>query len=145
MVLKDKRNKAVTLLVVVMMLVLAVLGLVSYILHHSQSPPPINYLTHGTPTSQWLVLAFLRPPSGVSANNTGPIPEYLSSESLNETEIGVYCTQTVTAVSPAGTNSIGTCTKFTTLQQTGWYWDQESKLLFIHYLGGPSVEISIST
>ena len=144
-VLRSNRNLGIVVLLMGLTLVLVALILLLHLFPSSQSPPPIVYMTHSSPTSQWLVLSFLHRPSVVSANNTGSIPEYPSSESLNETKIGVFCTQTVTNVTSPGSNSLGTCAQFTTFQQTGWYWDQESKLLFIHYLGGSSVELSIVT
>jgi len=106
----------------------------------------VTYVTHSSPTSQWLVLSFSQPPANVTASNTGLIPRFLSSESLNATKIGVYCEQTVTSESTSGSGGSspsGVCVQFMTYQQTGWYWDLKSELLFIHYLGGPSVQISV--
>jgi hypothetical protein len=100
------------------------------------------YLTNSAPTSQWLILSSSQLPTSVTANNTGLLPRFYSSESLNATKIGVYCVQTVT--DGAGNNSTaGGCAQFETYQQTGWYWDQQDQLLFIHYLGGPNVQIRV--
>ena len=112
----------------------------------SPSSQTMTYVTHSPPTSQWLILSFSQPPEKVTANNTGPLPQFPSSESLNATKIGVYCEQTVTSESASGlggNSTAGACAQFMTYQQTGWYWDQKSELLFIHYLGGPNVQISI--
>ena len=100
-----------------------------------------TYVTHSPPTSQWLILSSSQLPLSVTANDTGSLPRYYSSSSLNATKIGVYCEQTAT-IGPGGFTT-GTCAKFVTYQQTGWYWDKQDGLLFIHYLGGPNVLISI--
>ena len=100
-----------------------------------------TYETHSPPTSQWLILSSSQLPLSVTANDTGSIPRYYSSSSLNATKIGVYCEQTATT--QLGGLNTGTCTKFVTYRQTGWYWDKQDELLFIHYLGGPNVLISV--
>ena len=110
------------------------------------SSQTVTYVTHSPPTSQWLVLSFSQPPANVTASNTGLIPRFLGSESLNATKIGVYCEETVTSESASGSggnSKAGACAQFATYQQTGWFWDLKSELLFIHYLGGPSVQISV--
>ena len=107
----------------------------------------VTYVTNGPATSQWLVLSFLKSPLSISANNTGEIPWFPSSAALNATKIGVYCAQTLTATgaqSHITKSTAGECAKFATYQQTGWYWDPSSGTLYIHYLGGPSVKLTVS-
>jgi len=134
-------------LIIVVLLAFIAYGVEFYLKRTPPSLETITYLTHGSPTSQWLVLSFSSLPAGVDANNTGQIPEYQTSQALNGTRIGVYCEQTVTKEStsvPGGNSTIGACAQFVTYQQTGWYWDKENDLLFVHYLGGSNVEISIA-
>jgi hypothetical protein len=110
------------------------------------SSQTVTYVTQSPPTSQWLVLSFSQLPLSVTANNTGLIPRFLSSESLNATRIGAYCEQSVTSKSASGQGSnspLGACGQFITYQQTGWYWDIQNELLYIHYLGGHDVQISV--
>jgi hypothetical protein len=81
-----------------------------------------TYVTHGPPTSQWLILSSSQLPAGVTANNTGLLPRFYSSESLNVNKIGVYCERTATS-ELGNSSTAGTCTQFVTYQQMGWYWN----------------------
>lgn len=142
MVARRRKDRRKPLLAAVLLSLSAlVLGIVLLL----GSPPSYTttvYTVHdpGPPTSQWMILEDNESaPTSVSANNTGTIPEADSLSALNLTTIGTVCTST------AGPGSDeGACLGFETLAQTGWYWDSEYSLLYIHYEGGPSVTLSIS-
>ena len=86
-------------------------------------------------TSQWLIVKSLFDPVSIVANNTGQVAEFQSLQALNSTRIGVFC------VSVNQTND--SCDTFKMYDQTGWFWDSVNDVLYVHYVGGPAVEISI--
>lgn len=103
----------------------------------SIAPAPLDqsYVTKSAPdSSQWLILKDSTSPSQIYANNTGVIPKYTTLASLNGTVIGERCTST--------SNDI--CTSWKYLSETGWYFDSVNLLLYIHYVGGEAVEITVS-
>jgi hypothetical protein len=126
---------------------LAVIGLLVAVslvlLLHVQFPQWTNapgnasakYITDSPPTSQWLIIRANATVISVSANNTGTIQSYYSLASLNRTSIGYIC---------GSVNSIGGCTSWQYLQQTGWFWDSVNGLLYVHYLGGQNVMITVT-
>jgi len=102
----------------------------------SGTPKNADYVTSSAPnSSQWLILSSPQSPVQVLANNSGPLPEYSSEASLNQTFIGEKCVQLA---------SNGECNSFRFISQTGWFFDSSSDVLFIHYIGGPLVEITVN-
>ena len=103
----------------------------------SQTLPPgtVQYTTNSPSTGQWLVVRFESQVLSVASSNTGTIPVQPSMASLNETTIGYVC-QSV------GTD--GACNSEQYLQQTGWYWDSSNSLLYVHYLGGQNVTLTVT-
>jgi hypothetical protein len=87
-----------------------------------------------TGSSEWLILEDSAAPHGVTASDTGTLPQFSSGSALNQTKIGTFC---------SSFGAHGTCLAFTAYTQTGWYFDSAHGLLFIHYLGGPSVDVTI--
>ncbi len=100
----------------------------------TSSAPHVEYTTNGSVTSQWLVVKSTASILSVSASNSGTIPEYSSLMSLNKTVIGYVC---------SGVAGGGTCTSWKYIQETGWYWDSATDLLYIHYLGGRNVKLDV--
>jgi hypothetical protein len=76
-----------------------------------------------------------QPVSTVSSTNTGVIPRSDSLADLNTTVIGEVC-QTV--------GQGGGCVSWEYQQQTGWYWDASDGLLYVHYLGGQNVTLTVA-
>ena len=67
--------------------------------------------------SAWAIIRSDSHPVGVTANNTGIMPEYLTLKDLNQTIIGMHW--------------IGNA--WQNLTQTGWYWDVNHSLLYLHF------------
>jgi len=94
-----------------------------------------SYVTNSPPgSSQWLVLKEQSLPDLVFANSSGEVPRFGDLEGLNQTRIGVFC---------SSVQADSTCTEFATLRETGWYYDSSNELLYIHYVGGDAVKISV--
>ena len=68
----------------------------------------------------------------VIASNTGVIAPYPNFASLNSTVIGQHCVSNSTIT-----------TSCPTFIQTGWWQDRVSEILYVHYLGGPDVKITV--
>lgn len=100
------------------------------------SPPSeVDYVTSSSPnSSQWLILSADLPPVQITANDSGMLPEYSSGTALNQTFIGEQC-QSV--------SNGDVCSSFKFVAQTGWFFDTVHDVLFIHYVGGPDVEIRV--
>ncbi len=96
-----------------------------------------TYVTNSAPnSSEWLIVQSISSPLSVSTNNTGAVPEYTNLAALNQTKIGIYC---------VSVDQSGSCAEFKQYLQTGWFWDSSDKILYIHYVGGRDVKISVST
>ncbi len=96
---------------------------------------PGSYVTSSPlNSSQWLVLSEAARPAQVISNLSGTIPPYDSLASLNNTRIGSFCTSV---------KQDGSCANFVTLRETGWYYEPVKGLLYIHYVGGKAVKISV--
>jgi hypothetical protein len=93
-----------------------------------------SYTLDGPLTSQWILIQAARPVQSVVASNTGEIPAYSSLASLNQTLIGYRCVRE---------SADGACASSQYLTQTGWFWDQASGVLTIHYLGGRGVVVTV--
>ena len=94
-----------------------------------------TYVTSSAPnSSEWLIVRSDGLPILVSSNNTGVIPNFSSYQSLNQTRIGYFC---------VSVSSSGACQAFKQYLETGWYWDSTSKILFVHYVGGPAVRLLV--
>jgi hypothetical protein len=94
-----------------------------------------TYVTSSPPnSSQWLIVRSNGSPVSVSANDTGLIPEYKSLEVLNQTKIGVYC---------VSVDSSGACSSFQQYLETGWFWNSSNQILYVHYVGGSAVRLSV--
>ena len=98
-------------------------------------PGTIQYTVDSPRTGQWLIIHANKPISSVSSSNTGALPAYSSLTSLNSTLIGEAC---------GSVSDGGQCSSWQYIQQTGWYWDQTKDLLYIHYLGGDGVVLTVS-
>ena len=94
-----------------------------------------TYVTSSPPnSSQWLIVKSSGLPISISANNTGLIPESSSLEALNQTKIGVDC---------VSVGNSGACLSFKQYLETGWFWNNSDLILYVHYVGGPAVKISV--
>lgn len=117
-----------------LLILLVVALLIAMLIVNVHADATYTYTTDSPPTSQWIILAYDSTPSSVSANNTGTIPQLGSLAILNATRIGLYCTLIVNDA----------CTSWSWLAQTGWYYDSANQLLYIHFLGGDPVVLSVS-
>jgi hypothetical protein len=73
-------------------------------------------------------------PALVFVNDTGVVPSYPDLASLNQTKIGFQCDSI---------RSDGTCDHFVYVQETGWWYDAANGIVYIHYVGDSTVEISL--
>ena len=85
-------------------------------------------LTAPASFSSWLIVQDSTPPNSVSASDTGALPRYSSLSSLGSTLVGEHWTGST----------------WQNMAQTGWYYDDVNKLLYIHFVGQPSVSITVS-
>ena len=67
--------------------------------------------------SAWAIIRSDSHPVGVTANNTGIMPEYLTLKALNQTIVGMHWTGNA----------------WQNLTQTGWFWDANHSLLYLHF------------
>ena len=93
-----------------------------------------TYVTSSPPqSSQWLVVQYSVLPSVVQASDSGVIPRFSSLASLNQTVIGSVCISIQN----------NQCVSWNTLAQTGWFFDPVNLILYIHYVGGASIQIIV--
>ena len=96
----------------------------------------VTYVTSsGQNTSQWLVIRSTSVVLSVSNNVSGTLQKYATLASLNETMIGYYCTNA---------NPDGSCSSFQYFSEQGWFWDSVNSVLYVHYVGGPAVKITLA-
>src|SRR2546427_10218531 len=67
--------------------------------------------------SGWAIINAFSSPLSVTANTTGVIPQYPTLAALNKTIIGMHWTGKT----------------WQNLTQTGWYWDANHSLLYLHF------------
>ncbi len=101
----------------------AMAGLASW--YTSSSPPH---------SSQWLVVDLRVAPSVVFANDSGIVPRFATLASLNATKIGTFCDSL---------GADGSCARASSYSETGWYFDPDARVLFVHYVGDMSVKVSL--
>ncbi|MGI0091496.1 MAG: hypothetical protein ACREBS_07290 [Nitrososphaerales archaeon] len=106
------------------------------ILSSSSSSGSESYNLAGSEnSSSWAVLTSTSYPISISSSLTGSIPSYSSLSSLNQTQIGYYCTSV----------SASACTSWAARSQEGYYYDPTNNLLYVHYRGGSSITLSVSS
>lgn len=91
-------------------------------------------------SSSWLILNSPSSVGSVSSSLTGTIPQYSSLATLNQTQIGEYCTSIVTN----SLSSNGACNSWAYKSQEGWYYDATNSLLYVHFKSGIPVTLNFS-